>query len=42
MPAKMDSQVCQNYHRDCEAAVNRMVNMEMFASAIVWGPLLYA
>uniref|UniRef100_A0A4W6F589 Ferritin n=1 Tax=Lates calcarifer TaxID=8187 RepID=A0A4W6F589_LATCA len=28
----MESQVRQNYHRDCEAAVNRMVNMEMFAS----------
>lgn len=22
----------QNYHRDCEAAINRMVNMELFAS----------
>lgn len=31
-PAKMDSQVRQNYHRDCEAAINRMVNMELFAS----------
>uniref|UniRef100_A0A672ZIR2 Ferritin n=1 Tax=Sphaeramia orbicularis TaxID=375764 RepID=A0A672ZIR2_9TELE len=30
--AKMESQVRQNYHRDCEAAVNRMVNMELFAS----------
>ena len=28
----MDSQVRQNYHRDCEAAINRMVNMELFAS----------
>ncbi|XP_075942768.1 ferritin, spleen middle subunit-like [Anarhichas minor] len=28
----MESQVRQNYHRDCEAAVNRMVNMELFAS----------
>lgn len=28
----MESQVRQNYHRDCEAAINRMVNMEMFAS----------
>uniref|UniRef100_A0A8C7WUZ2 ferroxidase n=1 Tax=Oryzias sinensis TaxID=183150 RepID=A0A8C7WUZ2_9TELE len=26
------SQVRQNYHRDCEAAINRMVNMELFAS----------
>uniref|UniRef100_A0AAQ6IK75 ferroxidase n=1 Tax=Anabas testudineus TaxID=64144 RepID=A0AAQ6IK75_ANATE len=28
----MESQVRQNYHRDCEAAINRMVNMELFAS----------
>ncbi|XP_033957163.1 ferritin, middle subunit-like [Pseudochaenichthys georgianus] len=28
----MDSQVRQSYHRDCEAAVNRMLNMELFAS----------
>uniref|UniRef100_A0A3B3XFD9 ferroxidase n=1 Tax=Poecilia mexicana TaxID=48701 RepID=A0A3B3XFD9_9TELE len=28
----MESQVRQNYHRDCEAAINRMVNMEMYAS----------
>uniref|UniRef100_A0A3Q4GUY0 Ferritin n=1 Tax=Neolamprologus brichardi TaxID=32507 RepID=A0A3Q4GUY0_NEOBR len=28
----MESQVRQNYHRDSEAAVNRMVNMELFAS----------
>ncbi|KAJ8284238.1 hypothetical protein COCON_G00030880 [Conger conger] len=26
------SQIRQNYHRDCEAAINRMVNMELFAS----------
>lgn len=26
------SQIRQNYHRDCEAAVNRMINMELFAS----------
>uniref|UniRef100_A0A8C0B2I5 Uncharacterized protein n=1 Tax=Buteo japonicus TaxID=224669 RepID=A0A8C0B2I5_9AVES len=25
----MDSQIRQNYHRDCEAAVNRMANMEL-------------
>uniref|UniRef100_A0A3Q2ZU33 Uncharacterized protein n=1 Tax=Kryptolebias marmoratus TaxID=37003 RepID=A0A3Q2ZU33_KRYMA len=30
--SKMDSQVRQNYHRDCEAAVNKMVNLELFAS----------
>ncbi|XP_067333121.1 ferritin, middle subunit-like [Channa argus] len=28
----MESQVRQNYNRDCEAAINRMVNMELFAS----------
>ncbi|XP_067333120.1 ferritin, middle subunit [Channa argus] len=28
----MESQVRQNYHRDCEAAINRMVNLELFAS----------
>uniref|UniRef100_A0AAQ6IEQ4 Ferritin n=1 Tax=Anabas testudineus TaxID=64144 RepID=A0AAQ6IEQ4_ANATE len=28
----MESQVRQNYHRDCEAAINKMVNMELFAS----------
>ncbi|KAK5599380.1 hypothetical protein CRENBAI_021930 [Crenichthys baileyi] len=28
----MESQVRQNYHRDCEAAINRMVNMELFDS----------
>ncbi|XP_023654378.1 ferritin, middle subunit-like [Paramormyrops kingsleyae] len=26
------SQIRQNYHRDCEAAINRMVNMQLFAS----------
>ncbi|KAJ7989920.1 hypothetical protein DPEC_G00309490 [Dallia pectoralis] len=28
----MESQIRQNYHRDCEAAINRMINMELFAS----------
>ncbi|KAG8433993.1 hypothetical protein GDO86_012376 [Hymenochirus boettgeri] len=28
----MDSQVRQNYSHDCEAGVNRMVNLEMYAS----------
>ncbi|XP_038836159.1 ferritin, middle subunit-like [Salvelinus namaycush] len=28
----MESQIRQNYHHDCEAAINRMINMEMFAS----------
>uniref|UniRef100_A0A0E9QMU9 Ferritin n=1 Tax=Anguilla anguilla TaxID=7936 RepID=A0A0E9QMU9_ANGAN len=26
------SQIRQDYHRDCEAAINRMANMELFAS----------
>lgn len=30
----MDSQIRQNYHRDCEAAINRMVNMELYASYV--------
>ncbi|XP_066574705.1 ferritin, middle subunit [Amia ocellicauda] len=28
----MESQIRQNYHRDCEAAINRMANMELYAS----------
>uniref|UniRef100_UPI00398EA2CC ferritin, higher subunit-like n=1 Tax=Pristiophorus japonicus TaxID=55135 RepID=UPI00398EA2CC len=28
----MASQVCQNYHKDCEAAVNQQVNMELCSS----------
>ncbi|XP_034045822.1 ferritin, middle subunit [Thalassophryne amazonica] len=28
----MESLVRQNFHRECEAAVNRMINMELFAS----------
>uniref|UniRef100_A0A8C8BC32 Ferritin n=1 Tax=Otus sunia TaxID=257818 RepID=A0A8C8BC32_9STRI len=40
----MDSQIRQNYHRDCEAAVNRLANMELHASYVYlsmvggWGP----
>ncbi|NXG14628.1 FRIHB protein, partial [Grallaria varia] len=30
----MESQIRQNYHRDCEAAVNRMANMELHASYV--------
>ncbi|KAF4093196.1 hypothetical protein AMELA_G00030220 [Ameiurus melas] len=26
------SQVRQNYHRDCEAAINKMINLELYAS----------
>ena len=28
----MESQVRQNFHSDCEAAINRMVNLELYAS----------
>ncbi|KAJ7989921.1 hypothetical protein DPEC_G00309500 [Dallia pectoralis] len=28
----MESQIRQNFHRDCEAAINRMINMELYAS----------
>jgi len=28
----MESQIRQNYDIDCEAAINRMINMELFAS----------
>ncbi|CAM4637618.1 unnamed protein product [Caretta caretta] len=30
----MESQVRQNFHVECEAAVNRMVNMELYASYV--------
>uniref|UniRef100_UPI00398E4290 ferritin heavy chain, oocyte isoform-like n=1 Tax=Pristiophorus japonicus TaxID=55135 RepID=UPI00398E4290 len=30
----MASQVCQNYHKDCEAAVNQQVNMELCSSYV--------
>ncbi|XP_032629416.1 ferritin heavy chain A-like [Chelonoidis abingdonii] len=30
----MESQVCQNFHLDCEAAVNHMVNLELYASYV--------
>uniref|UniRef100_A0A674I3U6 Ferritin n=2 Tax=Terrapene triunguis TaxID=2587831 RepID=A0A674I3U6_9SAUR len=32
--ASMESQVRQNFHLDCEAAVNRMVNLELYASYV--------
>uniref|UniRef100_UPI00398ED2DD ferritin heavy chain, oocyte isoform-like n=1 Tax=Pristiophorus japonicus TaxID=55135 RepID=UPI00398ED2DD len=28
----MASQVCQNYHQGCEAAVNKQINMELYSS----------
>ncbi|XP_069740518.1 ferritin heavy chain-like [Narcine bancroftii] len=30
----MTSQVRQNYHLDCEASVNRQINMELYASYV--------
>uniref|UniRef100_UPI00398F7581 ferritin heavy chain, oocyte isoform-like n=1 Tax=Pristiophorus japonicus TaxID=55135 RepID=UPI00398F7581 len=30
----MASQVCQNYHKNCEAAVNQQVNMELCSSCV--------
>ncbi|XP_028600024.2 ferritin heavy chain A-like [Podarcis muralis] len=30
----MVSQVCQNYHTDCQAAINRMINLELSASYV--------
>uniref|UniRef100_A0A8C0IV29 Ferritin n=1 Tax=Chelonoidis abingdonii TaxID=106734 RepID=A0A8C0IV29_CHEAB len=31
---RMESQVCQNFHAECEAAVNLMVNLELYASYV--------
>uniref|UniRef100_UPI00398EB42D ferritin heavy chain-like n=1 Tax=Pristiophorus japonicus TaxID=55135 RepID=UPI00398EB42D len=28
------SQVCQNYHQDCEDAVNKQINMELYTSYV--------
>uniref|UniRef100_A0A3Q2E8Y3 Ferritin n=1 Tax=Cyprinodon variegatus TaxID=28743 RepID=A0A3Q2E8Y3_CYPVA len=30
----MTSQVRQNYHQDCEAAINRQINLELYASYV--------
>ncbi|XP_041033510.1 ferritin, heavy subunit-like [Carcharodon carcharias] len=30
----MVSQVCQNYHKDCEDAVNKQVNLELYSSYV--------
>uniref|UniRef100_A0A3Q4GEN6 Ferritin n=1 Tax=Neolamprologus brichardi TaxID=32507 RepID=A0A3Q4GEN6_NEOBR len=38
---EMESQVRQNYHRDCEAEINQMVNMELFASYTYTSMALY-
>uniref|UniRef100_A0A8C0EBJ3 Ferritin n=1 Tax=Bubo bubo TaxID=30461 RepID=A0A8C0EBJ3_BUBBB len=34
VPPAMDSQIRQNYHRDCEAAVNRLANLELHVSYV--------
>uniref|UniRef100_A0A8C8RCV6 Ferritin n=1 Tax=Pelusios castaneus TaxID=367368 RepID=A0A8C8RCV6_9SAUR len=34
MSLEMESQVRQSFHSECEAAVNRMVNMELYASYV--------
>merc|ERR1712002_739971 len=31
---KMASQVRQNYHEDCEASINKQINMELYASYV--------
>merc|ERR1712098_449607 len=31
---KMSSQVRQNYHEDCEALINKQINMEFYASYV--------
>ncbi|XP_034958969.1 ferritin heavy chain A-like [Zootoca vivipara] len=30
----MSSQVCQNFHADCEATLNQLVNLELYASYV--------
>ncbi|XP_072444412.1 ferritin heavy chain, oocyte isoform-like [Chiloscyllium punctatum] len=30
----MTSPVCQNYHKDCEAAVNKQINLELYSSSV--------
>uniref|UniRef100_UPI00398F752C ferritin, higher subunit-like n=1 Tax=Pristiophorus japonicus TaxID=55135 RepID=UPI00398F752C len=37
----MASQVCQNYHKDCEAAVNKQINMELCSSYVYLSMLFY-
>lgn len=31
---KMNSQIRQNFHQDCEAAINRQINLELYASYV--------
>ncbi|XP_043540801.1 ferritin, heavy subunit-like, partial [Chiloscyllium plagiosum] len=37
----MASQVCQNYHQDCEAAVNKQINIELTASYLYQSLMSY-
>ncbi|KAG7278735.1 hypothetical protein CRUP_008347 [Coryphaenoides rupestris] len=37
----MTSKIRQNYHQDCEAAVNRMVNLELYASYVYTSMAFY-
>ncbi|XP_043535679.1 ferritin, middle subunit-like isoform X2 [Chiloscyllium plagiosum] len=37
----MASQVCQNYHQDCEAAVNKQINLELTASYLYQSLMSY-
>lgn len=30
----MTSQIRQNFHHDCEAAINRQINLELYASYV--------
>uniref|UniRef100_A0A2K6RS39 Ferritin n=1 Tax=Rhinopithecus roxellana TaxID=61622 RepID=A0A2K6RS39_RHIRO len=34
MTTASTSQVCQNYHQDSEAAINRQINLELYASYV--------
>lgn len=31
---EMTSQIRQNFHQDCEAAINRQINLELYASYV--------
>ncbi|XP_026064342.1 ferritin, middle subunit-like [Carassius auratus] len=37
----MDSQIRQNYDRDCEALINKMINLELYASYIYTSMAFY-
>ncbi|XP_067876048.1 uncharacterized protein [Heterodontus francisci] len=34
LKVRMASQVCQNYHKDCEDAVNKQINLELYSSYV--------